>query len=115
MLSICIRQGLLELFWSVYSEGKLPSSCSKLRKFQNPLKKDKSVGLWDIPYKKMPEICTCCRVKLYFYQSTIIVKAGPGFDDWAEHPSVQINSSSPCLIQLESITFVLFFWHQLVA
>ena len=26
-----------------------------------------------------------------------IAKVGPGFDDRPEHPSVQINSSSPCL------------------
>ena len=29
------------------------------------------------------------------YHRTKIAKAGPGFDDRAEHPSVQINSSSP--------------------
>ena len=45
ILHISLIQGLLELVWTAYSEGKLPSSCSKLRKFQNPLKKDKSVGL----------------------------------------------------------------------
>ena len=33
---------------------------------------------------------------IYMYYSTKIVKVGPGFDDWPEHPSVQINSSSPC-------------------
>ena len=37
-------QGLLKLLWTVYSEGKL-QSCLKLRNFQNPFNKDKSVGL----------------------------------------------------------------------
>ena len=47
----------------------------------------------------MPKICTCCSVseaKLYLYHSTRIAKARPGFDDWPEYPSIQINSSSPC-------------------
>ena len=35
-------QGLLELLWTVYSEEKL---CLKLRNFQNPFDKHKSVGL----------------------------------------------------------------------
>ena len=39
-----VRQGLLKLLWTVYSEGKL-QSCLKLRNFQNPFNKDKSVGL----------------------------------------------------------------------
>ena len=30
---------------------------------------------------------------------TLIAKARPGFDDWPEYPSVQINSSSPWLYQ----------------
>ena len=34
--------------------------------------------------------------KYYLYHSAKIAKAGPGFDDWPEHPSVQMNSSSPC-------------------
>ena len=29
------------------------------------------------------------------YHSTKIAKAGPGFEDRPEHPSIQINSSSP--------------------
>ena len=37
-----IHQGLLELLWTVYSEGKL-QSCLKLWNFQNPFNKDKSV------------------------------------------------------------------------
>ena len=48
--------------------------------------------------QKRPEICTCCRVskaKFYLYHSTNIAEARPGFDDWPEHPFVQINSSSP--------------------
>ena len=32
-------QGLLELLWMVYSEGKL-QPCLKLRNFQNPINKD---------------------------------------------------------------------------
>ena len=39
-----LNQGLLKLLWTVYSEGKL-QSCLKLRNFQNPFNKDKSVGL----------------------------------------------------------------------
>ena len=37
--------------------------------------------------------------KLNFTHITVcteIAKAGPGFHDSPEHPSVQINSSSPC-------------------
>ena len=29
------------------------------------------------------------------YDSTKIAKSGPGFDDQPEHPSLQINASSP--------------------
>ena len=50
-------------------------------------------------HEKRPKICTCRRVsetKIYLYHSTKIAKAGPEFDDPPEHPSVQINSSSPC-------------------
>ena len=39
-----VGQGLLKLLWTVYSEGNL-QSCLKLRNFQNPFNKDKSVGL----------------------------------------------------------------------
>ena len=39
-----LNQGLLKLLWTVYSEGKL-QSCLKLRNFQNPFNKNKSVGL----------------------------------------------------------------------
>ena len=46
-----IRQGLLKLLWTVYTEGKL-QSCLKLRNFQNPYNKDKSVYLYDIPCTK---------------------------------------------------------------
>ena len=49
-------------------------------------------------HKKRPKICTFCRVseaKFYLYHSTAMAKAGPGFDDRPEHPSVQINSSGP--------------------
>ena len=53
--------------------------------------------------QKRPKICTCCRVteaKFYLYHSTKIAKAGPGFDDWPEHPSVQINASTPCFTKI---------------
>ena len=50
-------------------------------------------------HKKRHKFCTCYRVSLfYLYHSTKIAKAGPGFDDRPEHPSVQINSSSPWYI-----------------
>ena len=89
------EQGLLKLLWTVYSVGKL-QSCLKLRNFQNPFNKNKS----DIPgtnkglkFALVVElaklICT------YITVHTKIAKAGPGFDDRPEHPSVQINSSSP--------------------
>ena len=51
-------------------------------------------------HKERPKICTSSRVseaKFYLYYSTKIAKARPGFDDQPEHPSVQINSSSPCI------------------
>ena len=98
---IIILQGLLELLWTVYSEGKL-QSCWKLRDFQNPLNKDKSVQevYKNTMHKKRLKICTCCRVteaKFYLCHSSKMAKAGPGFDDRLERPPVQINSSSPCL------------------
>ena len=49
-------------------------------------------------HKRRPKIFTCLRVskaKCYLYHSTKIAKARPGFDNWPEHPSVQINYSSP--------------------
>ena len=39
-----LTQWLLKLLWTVYSEEKL-QSCFKLRNFQSPINKDKSVGL----------------------------------------------------------------------
>ena len=39
-----LDQGLLDLLWTVYSEGRL-QSCLKLRNFQTPFNNDKSVGL----------------------------------------------------------------------
>ena len=39
-----IMQGLLELLWTVYFEGK-SQSCLTLRNFQTPFNKDKLVGL----------------------------------------------------------------------
>ena len=38
----------------------------------------------------------CCKVSegdICLYHSGKIAKAGPGFDEWPEHPPVQINSS----------------------
>ena len=94
-------QGLLKLLWTVYSEGKL-QSCLKLRNFQNPFNKDKSVGLKDIPCtKKGLKFAPVLELaKLNFTYITVCTKiakakARPGFDDWPEYPSVQINSSSP--------------------
>ena len=43
-IQVRLNQGLLKLLWTVYSEGKL-QSCLKLRNFQTPFNKDKSVGL----------------------------------------------------------------------
>ena len=40
----------------------------------------------------------------YLYHSTKIAKARPGFDDWPEYPSVQINSSSPWSYSRDSAT-----------
>ena len=41
-----LTQGLLKLLWTVYSEEKLQNFKNfKLRKFQNPFNKDKSVCL----------------------------------------------------------------------
>ena len=98
-----IGQELLKLLWTVRSEGKL-QSCLELRNFQNPFTKDNSVGLPKTYHaQKRPKICTCCRVskaKFYLYHSTKIAKARPGFDDQPEHPSVQINSSSPFRLTL---------------
>ena len=37
---LILNQGLLELLWTVYSEGKL-QSCLKSRNFQNPFNNDK--------------------------------------------------------------------------
>ena len=82
---MCAGQGLLKLLWMVYSEGKL-QPCLKLR------------------------ICTCCRIseaKFYLHNSTKIAKARPGFDDPPEHPSVQINSSSPWLGVLTKVLQIL--------
>ena len=62
-------------------------------------------------HKKRPKICTCCRVseaKFYLYHSTKIAKARPGFDDRPEHPSVQINSSSPWCSTLYLVVYNLF-------
>ena len=44
-----LYQGLLELLWTVYSDLKL-QSCLKLRNFQNPFNKDKSVQEVDKKY-----------------------------------------------------------------
>ena len=60
-------------------------------------------------HKKRPKICTCCRgseAKFYLYHSTKIAKAGPGFDDRPEHPSIQINSSSIYLTKYVHINVI---------
>ena len=76
------NQGLLELLWTVYSEGKL-QSCLKLRNFQNPFNNDESVyGTYHV--QKRPKICP----KSYLYHNTKIVKPGPAFDDPPAHPSI---------------------------
>ena len=89
--------GLLELLWRVYSEQKLKPCFKKNGALFN---KDN----WEVNKKynaqKRHKIYTCCRVskaKIYLYSSCKIAKAGPGYDFWPEHPTVQINSSSPCL------------------
>ena len=59
LYSCLISQGLLELLWTVYSEGKL-QSCLKLRNFQNPFNKDKSVHTtysWNIMCQKWEGDC----------------------------------------------------------
>ena len=53
---------------------------------------------------KPSKICTCSRVsqaEFYLYHSTKIAKARPGFDDRSEYPSVQVNSSSPCIVVVD--------------
>jgi hypothetical protein len=55
-------------------------------------------------HKKRPKICTWGKVseaKFYLYHSTKTAKAGPGFEDWPDHPSVQINSSSPWMVSFD--------------
>ena len=46
-------------------------------------------------HKKGLRFAPVVEAKVYLYHSTKIAKAGPGFDDRLEHPSLQINSSSP--------------------
>ena len=46
-----VIQGLLKLLWTLYPEGKL-QSCLKLRNFQNPCNKDKSVCIRHTMHKK---------------------------------------------------------------
>ena len=55
-------QGLLELLWMVYLEGK-SQSCLKLRNFQTPFSKDKSVGIYTT------------------YHAQKSLKFAPGFDE----------------------------------
>ena len=70
-----INQGLLELLWMVYSEGKL-QSCLKLRNFQNPFYKDKSVGLYSVRHtvhKKSLKFSLVVELaKLNFTYSTVL-------------------------------------------
>ena len=49
--------------------------------------------------KKRLKICTIVvellnEAKFYLYHSIKIAKAGPGFDDWPEHPPIQANCNS---------------------
>ena len=65
--------------------------------------------------QKRPKICTCSRVsetKFYLYHSNKIAKARHGFDDQSEYPSVQINSSSPCLLLFSTLEYILYFEHE---
>jgi hypothetical protein len=77
MYIIRLNQGLLKLLWTVYSEGK---SC-----LRHNMQK---IGLKFAPVVELMKLNFT-----YLYHNTKIAKA----DDWPEHPSVQINSSSPWL------------------
>ena len=46
---------------------------------------------------KFAPVVDLANLKFTYNHSTKIAKAGPGFDDQPEPPSVQINSSSPWL------------------
>ena len=79
-------QKLLKLLWTVYSEETL-QSCLKLRNFQNPFNKTKTVGLKAIPCTKSlkglkfaPIIDLSSEFKIYLYHSSKIAKAGSGFE-----------------------------------
>ena len=47
---------------------------------------------------KFTPVVQFSEAKFYLYHSTKIAKTGPGFYDLPEHPSIQISSSSPCLM-----------------
>jgi hypothetical protein len=44
---------------------------------------------------KFAPVVDLAKTNFNLYRSTKIAKAGPEFDDWPVHPSVQIDSSSP--------------------
>ena len=74
------NQGLLELLWMVYSEGKLQSRL----KLGILIRISQKVYETYHAQKKRPKICTRCRVneaKFNLYHSTKIFKAWPGFDE----------------------------------
>ena len=68
-------QGLLELLWTVYSEGRLQSFL-RLRNFQNPFNKDKSLGTKK-GLKFAPVVERVSEAKFYF---NITVTSGQTLD-----------------------------------
>ena len=63
-------------------------------------------------HKKIPKICTGCRVsetKIYLYHSTEIAKARPLSEEWQTDTSVQKQCSGPCLNVL--VIFLLEFFY----
>ena len=59
--------------------------------FENSFNKDKKY-IKNITHKKIPKICTGCRVstvKIYLYHSTKIAKARPHSEEWQTDSSVQ--------------------------
>ena len=67
-------QGPLELLWMVYSEVKL-QLCFKLRNFQTPFHKDKSVVLYDL-YMSLDKFILAVESSLQkYYKSVFFPKA----------------------------------------
>ena len=79
IFSARVCQGQLVLFWTVYSEEKL-QSCLKLRNFQNPFDKVKTVGPLEIPCTKK-DLKFAPIVELANLKFTYITVVGPGFDE----------------------------------